>query len=1553
MSRHPPPATRNFPPVVRDFHHSHHARRALLSAAGLAVAATLVPGFTPPARATTLKGITVDIGSGAYSTSYTQLQTLLGNNQAYWVSFSFGAGGTLNLTADSSTAPPIASTMSGTPIYINAEGGYVTLSGFSGGSGSGSYDYPGLVSTSTGNTIVLENGTFGGTDYSGVTAGTIQIGGGTATLAATIVSGGGLPPGPGATIAFNYGTFSNAFAGGGGVPYNILVSGATNVINGGGAAGTFTGSFSGSGALQLQDATFELAPPGPTLTNAGFTGTLDVETGATVLLDSQGALTSGGFIINGGALKNNSGGALNFSPANTIAINSGGFTFDAYGQSSTLQGVISGAGGLTISDTSSSGGGVVILNPTDSGGNSKPNTYTGGTTIQDGITAGFTNSASFGTGTITVDATGGTLKYGAASLAPTNPLQLIGNATIDAGGFTGANAQTYAGAISNAPDTGGQTLTIQNGTLSLTNSSNQNDFTSGTLQIGDGAHTATVQAVSSSGLPGPNVSIELNAGTLKYTGAGSLTLPNNVAGAAGMNNALDAGGNTIVLGGAVTNSSGTLALQNGTFSSASASAGNTFANFTGGTLQVGSSFGAATLALSDNASTGALYLPGSNASIALNGGTVAMPATLQQPTTISNNILVMGAGGGIEGVDNANAVISLAGSLNIETSSNPDETLVLLNGVFSFTKAGNTTQGVVQVGNGTNSGVASLQFNSAPIAPTSHITLDDGGLAFVSSSNGPVTVPQDILVDPAGAFVETIYTGPGSGSEAIVQLTGDLSGPGKLSAAPGSHNQDVGPIVLDPSAGNNLGFTGTLQVMANLTLDSQNAVTGGGFEVGSTFSSGGVTFTNNTNGPLVLSAANTISMDSAANLAIDTRGRSVTLHGIISSNSYGGGQLTLEDTTGSGGIVNLDPTNPAGQSVPNTYSGGTTVAGVTATFGSSGAFGSGDIVFLNGGTLMPTAAGLNLPNNIGLTDSPSSSTPDVYNTNGTISEISGRLYTVYDAFQEPPPGGLVVDGGGTLLLSGTNRYTDGTIVRGGSTLAAGSPSALGTGDVSLIASNLATINAIPFQYSGSPLAIHVGGNYSQDGGSALLLTMAGPDNYDTLQVAGTAALGGHLLIEFFGGFHPSLGEKFTVVTAGGINGHFSSVSGTNEPVVFSQDTTSTTDVITVETIINQLNSTAAQNMAYLGIQSSIIAGEQLFDQMENMLAGGTGGFNASSLNIIDTPNADPFSTALASAMQSVGRAAQASANTDSIAYLDRFDSHSPTSPSGPVPLPRSESANTISGFAAGEITVATDLPGSAPGQSSSFNTGGVVTGLGYNMAGHLVIGPMFSYNYTGSNLDNIGSRLRASAYSPGIFVGLRKSHFHVEAFADYTYNAYHIDRNVTLPAGVATSSPNGDQFDVSSQLTYYFHVARGLKLGPSAGLGFTNLTISGYTESGDGAGDMTISPISFDSLRGLLGGQLSYAWRPRPTAPAVTFTANAYWQHEYLNLSRGVIAQPIGGSSFVTDTPAPDRDSALLGCGVSGDLARNITLFVDYQAQIGPGRELVNSAMAGLAIALR
>ncbi len=1519
-------------------------RRALLSAAGLAVAATLLPGFTPHARATTLKGITVDIGSGAYSTSYTQLQTLLGNNQAYWVSFSFGVGGTLNLTADSSTAPPIASTMSGTPIYINAEGGYVTLSGFSGGSGSGSYDYPGLVSTSARNTIVLENGTFGGTDYSGVTAGTIQIGGGTATLAATIVSGGGLPPGPGATIAFNFGTFSNAFAAGGVVPYNILVSGASNVINGGGAAGTFTGSFSGSGALQLQDATFELAPPGPTLTNAGFIGTLDVETGATVLLDSQGALTSGGFIIDGGALKNNSGGALNFSPANTIAINSGGFTFDAYGQSSILQGVISGAGGLTISDTSSSGGGVVNLNPTDSGGNSKPNTYTGGTIIQDGVTAGFTNSASFGTGTITVDATGGTLKYGAGRLTPTNPLQLIGNATIDAGGFTGANAETYTGAIRNAPDTGGQTLTIQNGTLSLTNSSNQNDFTSGTLQIGDGAHAATVQAASPSCLPGANVSIELNAGTLKYTGASSLTLPNNVAGAADMNNALDAGGNIIVLGGAVTNRSGTLALQNGTFSSASASAGNTFANFTGGTLQVGSSSGAATLELSDNATTGALYLPGSNASIALNGGTVAMPATLQQPTTISNNLQVTGTGGGIEGVDNANAVISLAGSLNIDTSSNPDEALVLLNGVFSFTKAGNTTQGVVQVGNGTNRGVASLQFNSAPIAPTSHLALDDGGLVFVSSSHGPVTVPQDILVDPAGGFVETIYTGPGSGSEVIVQPTGDLSGPGKLS---------VGSLALDPSAGNNLAFTGTLQVMTNLTLDSQNAVTGGGFEVGGPSSFGG-TFTNNTNGPLVLSAANTISMDSQANLAIDTRGRSVTLRGIISSYNYNynywGGQLTLEDTTGSGGIVNLDPTNPAGQSVPNTYSGGTIVAGVTATFGNSGAFGSGPIMFANGGTLMPTVAGLNLPNNIGLTDSPSSSTPDVYNTNGTTSEISGNLHS---ADVPTLQGGLIVDGGGTLLLSGTNRYAGGTIVRGGSTLAAGSSSALGTGDVNLIASNLATINAIPFQYSGSPLAIHVGGNYSQDGGSALLLTMAGPDNYDVLQVAGTATLGGHLLIEFFGGFHPSLGEKFTVVTAGGINGHFSSVSGTNEPVVFSQVTTSTTDVITVETIINQLNSTAAQNMAYLGIQSSIIAGEQLFDQMENMLTGGTGGFNASSLNIIDTPNADPFSTALASAMQSVGRAAQASANTDPIAYLDSFDSHSPTSPSGPVPLPRSELANTISGFAAGEITVATDLPGSAPGQSGSFNTGGAVTGLGYNMAGHLVIGPLFSYNYTGSNLDNIGSRLRASAYSPGIFVGLRKSHFHFEAFVDYTYNAYHIDRNVTLPAGVATSNPNGDQFDVSSQLTYYFHVARGLKLGPSAGLGFTNLTISGYTESGDGAGDMTISPMSFDSLRSLLGGQLSYAWRPRPTAPAVTFTANAYWQHEYLNLSRGVIAQPIGGSSFVTDTPAHDRDSALLGCGVSGDLARNITLFVDYQAQIGPGRELVNSAMAGLAIALR
>ena len=120
-------------------------------------------------------------------------------------------------------------------------------------------------------------------------------------------------------------------------------------------------------------------------------------------------------------------------------------------------------------------------------------------------------------------------------------------------------------------------------------------------------------------------------------------------------------------------------------------------------------------------------------------------------------------------------------------------------------------------------------------------------------------------------------------------------------------------------------------------------------------------------------------------------------------------------------------------------------------------------------------------------------------------------------------GSLIKVGTGTLTLSGSNTYTGGTVLNAG-TLTVNGAQALGLGNVVV---NGGTLNA-------DPQSINVKGNYVQNPGGTLQLTVAGanPGQYDSLNVGGNAALGGTLQLISLG-FRPKLSDQLTLIIAGG------------------------------------------------------------------------------------------------------------------------------------------------------------------------------------------------------------------------------------------------------------------------------------------------------------------------------------------------------------------------------------------------------------------------------------
>ena len=140
-----------------------------------------------------------------------------------------------------------------------------------------------------------------------------------------------------------------------------------------------------------------------------------------------------------------------------------------------------------------------------------------------------------------------------------------------------------------------------------------------------------------------------------------------------------------------------------------------------------------------------------------------------------------------------------------------------------------------------------------------------------------------------------------------------------------------------------------------------------------------------------------------------------------------------------------------------------------------------------------------------------------------------------------------VDGGSSLNISGANiTINAATIILNGSNTSFSAISALTSNTGTFELENGATFNfAGNFTNSGrlilDPSSIHVTGNLILNSSSVVEigLTGTGPGQYDTINVSGSAALDGQLVLNLESGFTAKTGDTLTFLTAdGGITGSF-------------------------------------------------------------------------------------------------------------------------------------------------------------------------------------------------------------------------------------------------------------------------------------------------------------------------------------------------------------------------------------------------------------------------------
>jgi outer membrane autotransporter protein len=1189
--------------------------------------------------------------------------------------------------------------------------------------------------------------------------------------------------------------------------------------------------------------------------------------------------------------------------------------------------------------------------------------YTGGnagSTLTIGTGIGTTITAATSQMNVTIDA--GTTMMVAPAIVETVPSSLV----LTSGTLILTGANTY---------TGGTTITA--GTLQIGNGGATGSIVgdvvdNGNLTFNRSGEVAFAGTISGSGsltqmgsgllnLTGPNTymggtlvtgggSLEINAPTDAALGTGGITLEGGT-----IQTSLDgfASSRAIKLlpSGMLLN-----ILASGDFRTATYSgiiSGTGSLTIAGGGIVVlggantysgGTTVTNATLMVSDDTNFGAqnigITLFGAEIVSTVEGFFSPRPILLMDEGDFPN---VLAAGDGTTG--SFGGVISGTSSLHIGSDDGPEAT-----GIVRLS-AGNTYTGGTVV---TAGATLSIGADSALGLAGTNITLQHGELLTTASFS---TIRPITLQD--SAFTNTLAAANGT----TMTYLGVITGNGALRIGDGSNqgtvvfkgdNTYIGDISIFPF--------GVLSIDKNTELgDPGNVVKlffGGELLTSVNFTTGrSISLDPPIVGPAIgiVNPAGPGGMNMLA-AAVNT---TATYTGLV----FGTEGLGIGDLKGNSGTVVLTD-------VANSYTGGTVVqGGATLSVESDPILGdpSGRLT-LRGGEFLTTGSAFTSARAITL--GPGAD---------TLAARNGSTATYTGVLSDGPTAGTLVIGDpahpGTIILSGQNTYTGGTVLEAG-TLLVNNAQALGLGNVAVNGGILAA----------DPQPINVGGNYTQSAAGTLQLSIAGraAGQFDTLNVVGNASLNGTLaLIDL--GFHPLAGDKLRLINAGGavtsrfatFQNPFTSGAGFNTvDLVYARQSVTLEFLnlaIPLPPVIPLPPGTpeepavvATTDFASFAFTPNQTAAANLLDAVQ---------LDPKAATLVSFLNTEPFEN-LPNDLRAISpegltafyEISFSNANIQKLTLEGRLDDiHSGSSgfssnmkvngaslnntpvPDGksskavvePVlqPTPENRWGVWVTGF--GDF-VNVDGDGNAKGYN--FTTGGVSLGIDFRITDHLAVGAMGDYSHTWTSLNP--GHIDVDSGRGGLYASWFDRGFYVNGAIYGGHNNY--DSNRSGLGGAANGSTEGSEWSTFIGAGYDFHFG-SLTVGPIASLQYTDVGIDEFSEKGSLA-PLDVHSGSAESLRSDAGFRLFYQWQIGKMV--LEPSLKAAWEHEYkysaLPITAGFAGVP--GPSATFFGPSEGHDSAVVSAGVSLLFTPAISTYVNYDGQLGRGNYDSNAVTGGIRI---
>ncbi|MCX5809228.1 MAG: autotransporter domain-containing protein [Proteobacteria bacterium] len=498
----------------------------------------------------------------------------------------------------------------------------------------------------------------------------------------------------------------------------------------------------------------------------------------------------------------------------------------------------------------------------------------------------------------------------------------------------------------------------------------------------------------------------------------------------------------------------------------------------------------------------------------------------------------------------------------------------------------------------------------------------------------------------------------------------------------------------------------------------------------------------------------------------------------------------------------------------------------------------------------------------------------------------------------------------------------------------------------------------------------INGDYTQGSAGKLLIEVASTTSNDLLAINGAADINGILQTSWTGGYTPAIRTKFgTILTASsGITGQFTSLLTNITPTVLFKPKYDIPNQIylmverdyinqsllpyltmnqrAVGSMLNSVGNTAAGDLdtVLTAIDSLPAYGQTAYalDQLAPKGSDAQSGMGISGASF-QTGNLSERLSDLRHGIRgmSLNGLYFKNGNGKPIMLADINPDLTGMLPSG---------VDERWGFFVKGNAVYGDQKDTPDATGYNFTSMGVTMGSDYRFTGSFIAGLMLGLNTSRANVDSMGSKVKMDGYTLGAYGTYYKKNFYMDGSISYGFANYDNTRRIVFPGldRTATSSLDGNQLTAYGGTGYDIRKNNWI-ITPNVSFQYVKLGIDSYTEGGAGAINLDVDKQNTESLQGNIGARVSYTWQ---TDKAVIMpNIRASYGYEFSRDSQNVTSRLAQGSSpFSIQTMSPDRNFFSFGAGITAFTVRDMSVYINYDAQIGENKYVAQSVNAGLRV---